>query len=127
VTETIKGMLEITEAAANQTNKEEQENVTGAIKGMETTKAATNRTKEEQSSWLLLSVPFYVYDELDWSNMTIGGNPVSAVTGKHTNDYWFLQTSLRHPMRTRDPAQAKLFVVPILMNIYDNMRKYFKE
>jgi hypothetical protein len=27
--------------------------------------------------------------------------------------------SLKHPMRTKDPSQAKLFVVPILMNYFD--------
>jgi hypothetical protein len=78
---------------------------------------------------LLLSVPFYVYEEeeLSWVNATWGGQPVGEIAAnfsgehaKHTDDYWFWQASLRHPMRTRDPTQAKLFVVPILMNFYDD-------
>jgi hypothetical protein len=71
---------------------------------------------------LLLSVPFYVYDNLAWVNATWGGMPVReaalTVAAKHSDDYWFLQASLRHPMRTRDIANAKLFVIPTLQNLF---------
>jgi hypothetical protein len=72
---------------------------------------------------LLLSVPFYVYEELAWTNATIGGIPVQEVIAsgkfqKHSNDYWFMMASLQHPMRTRDPREAKLFVIPTLLNLY---------
>jgi hypothetical protein len=72
---------------------------------------------------LLLSVPFYVYEELAWTNATMGGIPIQEVIAsgkfqKHSNDYWFMMASLQHPMRTRDPQEAKLFVIPTLLNLY---------
>jgi hypothetical protein len=91
----------------------------------------TNATSSSKSPHpdLLLTVPFYVYDELDWSKATFGGIPVREyATGspsvprksiKHSNDYWFGMASLTHPLRTKDPSKAKLFVVPMLMNYFD--------
>jgi len=36
---------------------------------------------------------------------------------KHSEDHWMLHHALyNHPMRTRDPSQAKLFFVPTLLN-----------
>jgi hypothetical protein len=67
-----------------------------------------------------LQIPFYVYDnELLWSSLTLDGIPIantSYPTFKHSDDYWFLQSALRHPMRTMDPSKAKLFYVPTLLN-----------
>jgi hypothetical protein len=79
------------------------------------------------SDWLL-SVPFYVYEELAWENATFGDESVKNFSRhsshhdtrwKHSDDYWFLEASLRHPMRTRNPDEAKLFFVPLLMNYID--------
>ena len=77
-------------------------------------------------SSLLLSVPFYVYEELAWTNATLGGVSLETIVsapggrglGKHSNDYWFMKAALRHPQRTLDPSKAKLFVVPLLLNLY---------
>jgi hypothetical protein len=72
---------------------------------------------------LLLSVPFYVYEEFAWINATYMGRPISDVSRnmsqdnlKHGDDYWFLEASLKHPMRTHNMSEAKLFFVPFLLN-----------
>lgn len=77
----------------------------------------------------LLSVPFYVYEEFAWINGTIADLPIASVMRnhsfngtnrfKHGDDYWFLQASLKHPMRTRSINEAKLFFVPMLLNQFD--------
>jgi Exostosin family len=96
---------------------------------------------------LLLRVPFYIYDnpEFQWhtnattvrkrddTNATLpypewfrtnflpqgDGNP------KHSDDYWFLQSALRHPMRVHDPEQAKLFIVPTMLNsLMHNLERF---
>mmetsp|Transcript_42657 Transcript_42657/g.103169 ORF Transcript_42657/g.103169 Transcript_42657/m.103169 type:complete len:180 (+) Transcript_42657:103-642(+) len=89
---------------------------------------------------LLLSVPFYVYEDLAWTKATIGGKKVDKVanppfdneTGKahrfkHGSDYWMMKASLLdntimkgHPMRTHNMSEAKLFFVPWLMNFFDS-------
>lgn len=70
----------------------------------------------------LLQVPFYIYEDLLWfdtvkihNNLTLQEwrqkrNP------KHMDDYWFSKAALEHPMRTWDPSQARLFIVPTLLN-----------
>jgi hypothetical protein len=77
---------------------------------------------------LLLSVPFYVYEDLAWINATFGGHPVAEISRsqgnqnirfKHSDDYWFMEASLKHPMRTRNMDEAKLFFVPTLLNYVD--------
>jgi hypothetical protein len=88
----------------------------------EAKRSAANTTTE--NDLLLLSVPFYVYEELAWVSATYSGIPVGNYakeprSSKHSDDYWFMQASLRHPMRTRNPEDAKLFVAPILMNFFD--------
>lgn len=76
---------------------------------------------------LLLNVPFYVYEDLLWIEKgTIGDLTVQEWIKerkvKHTDDFWFAKASLTHPMRTLDPNQAQLFVVPTLLNeICDQM------
>jgi hypothetical protein len=81
-----------------------------------------NSKINSKSKPLLLSVPFYVYEELAWMNATYGGEPVheksQGQSNKHFNDYYFAKASLSHPLRTRDPSKAQLFVVPILMNFF---------
>jgi len=92
---------------------------------------------------LLLSVPFYVYDDLPWEDATWNGVPLQEYTSdnnhnhhqgnssssyfnpKHMGDYWFLKAALIHPLRTMNISEAKLFVIPTLNNLYD-MRSYFK-
>lgn len=79
---------------------------------------------------LLLSVPFYVYEELAWAGATIGGRSVDEIANpppdkgkgkfKHGGDYWMMQASLKsHPMRTHNMSEAKLFFVPWLLNFFD--------
>ncbi len=78
---------------------------------------------------LLLSVPFYVYEELIWDDIQWGGKPIlEFIYGsqpKHTDDYWFRTNALNHPMRTTNASKAKLFVIPSLHNIFDS-RIFFK-
>lgn len=70
---------------------------------------------------LLLSVPFYVYEELAWLNATWKGKAiVEHADFKHSDDYWIMVNALRHPMRTKNPAEAKLFVIPSLHNFFDD-------
>ncbi|KAL3933608.1 MAG: hypothetical protein SGBAC_010322, partial [Bacillariaceae sp.] len=80
------------------------------------------------SSELLLTVPFYVYEELAWINATADGKLVGDMANqhgkfgtrfKHGDDYWLLEASLKHPMRTRIKSEAKLFFVPWLLNYFD--------
>eukprot|EP00934_Nitzschia_sp_Nitz4_P002385 Nitzschia sp. Nitz4//scaffold199_size41809//22222//23514//NITZ4_007454-RA/size41809-processed-gene-0.33-mRNA-1//-1//CDS//3329540573//2380//frame0 len=80
---------------------------------------------------LLLSVPFYVYDDIPWVNATYGDerlelNALSVKNPKHYDDFFFMKAALKHPMRTLDPTQAKLFVIPSLQNMFDS-RSYFKD
>jgi hypothetical protein len=69
----------------------------------------------------LLDVPFYLYEELVWSdNATLSNMGIRKWMDtrplKHTDDWWFMISALKHPMRTRKPGEAKLFVVPALLN-----------
>jgi len=81
------------------------------------------------ASSLLLSVPFYIYAELDWiaQNATVGnsiGNysllefqelvATDHRNPKHDDDILFYISATKHPMRTHNPQDAKLFVVPTL-------------
>lgn len=77
---------------------------------------------------LLLSVPFYIYEELDWlddKHITTVANhtfnewvKLSASERnfdiKHDDDLKFYLAAARHPMRVKNPEEAKLFVVPTL-------------
>jgi hypothetical protein len=78
----------------------------------------------------LFRVPFYVYENdtgtewnyLNWYHHAIWNGTLISQSPeyhqyKHADDYWMLEHALKHPMRTRDPSQAKLFFVPILLNI----------
>ena len=83
---------------------------------------------------LLLSVPFYIYEELLWDpaqsrlgNSTLQELANAGTLGKHSNDYWFIQAALHHPLRTLHPKDAKLFVIPTLTNsrymkVYDKSK-----
>jgi hypothetical protein len=73
----------------------------------------------------LLTLPFYIYDELIWQNATVNGKALDDfIAGskyiKHFDDYYFVKAALKHPMRVPHPAQAKLFVVPTLNNVVFN-------
>jgi len=83
---------------------------------------------------LRLQVSFYIYEgDLDWEAGGSYGNLYKTnrtasktlnytlaestyLNYKHSDDYWFLQAAKQHPLRTRDPTQAQLFLVPILLN-----------
>ncbi|KAL3936118.1 MAG: hypothetical protein SGBAC_008500 [Bacillariaceae sp.] len=97
------------------------------------TKTVANE-KEVAKLGLLLSVPFYVYEDLAWEDATIGGKKVDRVANpptangnlgnagkfKHGGDYWMMKASLKgHPMRTQNMSEAKLFFVPWLLNFFD--------
>lgn len=82
-------------------------------------------SESDKLSSTLLSVPYYVYEELLWSdNATLDGIPLQEAieenrvfpNPKHNEDYYFMKASLTHPMRTYNPEEAKLFVVPSLSN-----------
>eukprot|EP00551_Chaetoceros_affinis_P012307 CAMPEP_0203670314 /NCGR_PEP_ID=MMETSP0090-20130426/6424_1 /ASSEMBLY_ACC=CAM_ASM_001088 /TAXON_ID=426623 /ORGANISM="Chaetoceros affinis, Strain CCMP159" /LENGTH=435 /DNA_ID=CAMNT_0050535143 /DNA_START=73 /DNA_END=1380 /DNA_ORIENTATION=+ len=90
---------------------------------------------------LLLSVPFYVYedeflkDDSVWNitgmydfymtklpkkNSTNGTNAFMELAEtfkyeKHAGDIHFIRSALQHPMRVLNPEDAKLFVVPTLL------------
>lgn len=84
--------------------------------------AMPNRTiHDERKQQVLLSVPFYVYEDLLWIDKgTVGDLTVEEWMNKrevkHTDDYWFATAALRHPMRTLNPSGAQLFIVPTLLN-----------
>ena len=94
------------------------------------TVSSYNMSKVRFAEHHVLDVPFYVYEDLAWEDATVDGVPIheSVVrhhltdNNKHTDDYWFMLAALRHPMRTLDPADAKLFVVPPLLNCYEVRR-----
>lgn len=90
-------------------------------------------TRDADAPDLLLSVPFYVYEEFAWINATYMNRPIHDVASnssrfqtrfKHGDDYWFLQASLKHPMRTHNMSEAKLFYVPFLLNFLDQIMYY---
>jgi hypothetical protein len=77
---------------------------------------------------LELQVPFFVYDnDLNWINATFDRLPFPergfsiATYKKHSDDYWLLLASLKHPMRTLNAEEAKLFFVPTLLNVVSAM------
>jgi Exostosin family len=72
-----------------------------------------------------LNVPFYIHTDYDlnWHNATAGGKPywpaepnAKTCDGKHSDDYWYMRSAWKHPMRTFNPNEAKLFFVPVLLN-----------
>ena len=78
--------------------------------------------------WIpLLDKPFYIYDELLMlDRVTLAGqenrlhslvHDTSTVWSEHSQDLWFTLAALEHPMRTRNPAVAQLFVVPFLTHL----------
>lgn len=74
---------------------------------------------------LLLSVPFYVYEDLAWKGAQWDRKPIKDFitendNTKHADDYWFMRNALRHPMRTQDASEAQLFVIPSLHNFFDS-------
>jgi Exostosin family len=81
---------------------------------------------------LLLSIPFYVYEELAWISAIYRNSTMEELAKqnsdtKHFDDYFFMKSSLVHPMRTMDPSVAKLFVIPTLMNSYTYRSWYSAE
>jgi hypothetical protein len=78
--------------------------------------------KVKLPSTYLLDQPFYIYEELIWLNATTNGESVEdminrAYLWKHNDDLWFLNAALKHPMRTTNPEEAVLFLVPTLINL----------
>lgn len=85
---------------------------------------------KEIKSTFKLDTPFYVYEDLAFADATIyddDGNEIKYETflndvylknqRKHSDDYWFMLSAMKHPMRVTDPKEAKLFYVPTLMNV----------
>jgi hypothetical protein len=89
---------------------------------------AAGRSKLNLPKELLLSVPFYIYEELDWldetSITTIGNHTFREwlqlsvsernFANKHDDDLKFYLAAVKHPMRVKRPEDAKLFIVPSL-------------
>lgn len=100
----------------------------------------TTKEHNKVSTDLLLSVPFYVYEDeflkddhdvwnltsiyhwgmLDNTNRTNGTITFMEVAEtlkyqKHAGDIHFIRSALKHPMRVLNPKDAKLFVVPTLL------------
>lgn len=72
-----------------------------------------------------LEVPFYVYQDstLNWENFSFSKQQHPEYSEfKHSDDLWLYRASLRHPQRTLDPNQAKLFFVPFLLNAVSERR-----
>ena len=95
-----------------------QDNVTLSLSRANTSTNTTTAAASAATS--LLNVPFYVYESLIWHNFTYGGQDLAETLSqtplKQSEDFWVMQAALKHPMRTLDPDQAKVFVVPTLMN-----------
>ena len=71
----------------------------------------------------LLNQPFYIYEDLLWLNSTTNGETIEQMllrgyTWKHNDDIWFVNAALKHPMRTTNPEEAVLFVVPSFINMF---------
>lgn len=75
-------------------------------------------TKPLHRKALVLQVPYYVYETstLNWENFTFQQGGPAYADSKHSDDFWLYRASLRHPMRTKDPSNAKLFFVPFFLN-----------
>jgi len=76
----------------------------------------------------ILTAKFYVYDDLDWMSMRCAGFSVAELLGDNVyeggngveDDFFFMKSALRHPLRTLNPNEAVLFVVPALLNTLGN-------
>lgn len=66
--------------------------------------------------------PFFLYDSLDWMNVSCLGGEYAHF--KHSDDYWMLRHAAAHPMRTRDPSAARLFFVGGLFNLVVENQAY---
>jgi Exostosin family len=64
-------------------------------------------------------LPFIEWFHNEYLPAPNGSNP------KHTDDYWFLQAALCHPMRTFRPEDAQIFIVPTLLNQLMYMKDRF--
>jgi hypothetical protein len=88
----------------------------------------TSQHQPHKKEDYLLNVPFYIYPELDMldevtvGNKTLlhesvaGGHSIFGAHPKHADDYYFIKAAKQHPMRTFNPADAKLFVVSLPAN-----------
>ena len=95
----------------------------------------SSKHQHENASWIVngssdFNLPFYIYDNgLDWSNATFQNtsgywmvfDDTEFLNYKHSDDYWLLSHARKHPMRTMDPAAAKLFFVPTLLSLWSFM------
>ena len=96
--------------------------------------ASTNKFNAPTHPHPILRAPFYIYEDemFRWDRnawvqrynesmpvpqwMVHAYSPIGKMNPKHSDDWWFLQAALRHPMRTTNASQAKLFFVPTLVN-----------
>jgi len=84
-------------------------------------KPSNMKNESPENSDLLLSVPFYIYEEFDWlsesSNTTIGqytfqewievSEEDRQMKYKENGDLKFYLSAVRHPMRVKRPEDAK--------------------
>lgn len=95
------------------------------VTAIATTKLSTARrddTEFQLPPQFLFNKPFYIYEELLWLNTTANEESVEDMIRrgylwKHNDDLWFVNAALRHPMRTKNPEEAVLFVLPTFINI----------
>jgi len=80
---------------------------------------------------LMLRVPYYIYNELDWlaegSVTTIGNHTFQDwiqlssedrnLSSKHDDDIKLYLAATKHPMRVLYPEEAKLFLVPSITSL----------
>jgi hypothetical protein len=127
--------VNITAAAAGDVDHAIVDDTLNRLQDHDTTTPFTSSSSPHHD--FLLNVPFYVYDnDLLWINKTSFGGIDNDNNNsnnkeelqewletkgayKHSDDYWFAQAALhQHPQRTWNPDEAKLFVVPLLLNTF---------
>jgi hypothetical protein len=87
--------------------------------GVTTATTSTVKAKGMLLPSFTLTVPFYVYprnSSLHWDSMYNQSHLNRHKRYKHSDDYWLLQAAKKHPMRTENPEEAKLFFVPTLLS-----------
>lgn len=107
-------------------------------------------SQKQQHHDYLLSVPFYIYEEFlrdenllnftdmyhqhEWSlsvknesHVTFEEYLEASRDYKHAGDLHFVRAALEHPRRVLNPEDAKIFVVPSLLEVYTHRVYYNPE
>ena len=103
-----------------------------------TSSVLQDRPPSDTSPDLLMSVPFYIYSEMDWfreDSITTVGNAsfrdwvqMSAeerqLKFKHDDDVKLYIAATKHPMRVSNPEDAKLFIIPSITSLLEIQHVY---